>query len=86
MSTYNDLLIQELVNTVTQASDHGILCELMVSRGWYSVIVRIDPNFEDDLEQWITDNIKHPYRGSLKYAQWVFESEQDAAWFSLRWT
>lgn len=78
-------IIQELATEMQSEIDFNILSDMLIQLGWQRVVL---PRFSSrehavDIKLWCEDNIKNPWesRGST----FVFESDADANWFTLRW-
>lgn len=79
---------QDIINKAGKAMsdeiDFGILTEMLCELGWSKVILR-PMTWEDGaaVDLWVEQNVKghHQTMGLV----WVFEREEDANWFALRW-
>ncbi len=83
--TLEDEIAQELASKMQSDMDFHILSDMLVDLGWTKVFVRYNPPERSwvDIKQWAEDNCKgsHQEHNGI----WLFESQQDANWFTLRW-
>lgn len=79
---FSEGLEEELAKTLAEEIDWEITSSLLVENGWTQVII---PEKADILVvwSWVRDNIKGK-NTHLRY-DWVFEKQEDAIWFKLRW-
>ena len=81
-------LEEEILNKAGKAMadeiDFGILTEMLCELGWRKVILK-PMTLETGLtiDDWTDKHIKGPFE--TMGLVWVFEQEQDANWFALRW-
>jgi hypothetical protein len=75
---------EELGKVLQEEIDWEILVDLMTKGGWHTVKVRTLPMLEADTRpEWIADNIKG--RWNHRLTTYLFELEQDATLFALKW-
>ena len=83
----NDLE-QDIINRagkrMTDEIDFGILSDMLCELGWRRVILS-PMTWEQGLEvdAWTAKHIKGPFENMGLV--WIFEQEEDANWFALRW-
>jgi hypothetical protein len=83
----NDLE-QDIINRAGKAIadeiDFTILTDLLCQIGWRKVILK-PMTWEDghNIDEWTAQHIKGNFE--TMGLVWIFEDEQDANWFSLRW-
>ena len=80
-----DQIIEELGTKMASEIDKEILWGMLANLGWTRVLL---PRFNSrehsvDVITWLEDNCKSPYE--RKGSEVIFESEQEAAWFVLKW-
>jgi hypothetical protein len=75
-------IANKLAKEIADQIDWNILSEILVSGGWKKVI-REPLFYDEDVHGWL-DLYRIGYVRSLGN-QWLFEKEQDAIIFSLRW-
>ena len=79
---------QDIINKAGKAMsdeiDFGILTDMLCQIGWRKVILK-PMTWEDgyDIDAWTDKHIKGHFE--TMGLVWVFEQEQDANWFALRW-
>jgi hypothetical protein len=84
-----DSLEQEILNKTGNAMareiDREILWGMLEGLGWTRVMLPklIDNNHAVDITHWLAINCKHPFERSGR--DFMFESQQDANWFILKW-
>jgi hypothetical protein len=64
--------------------DFNVLADMLCQIGWRKIILK-PMTWEDgyDIDAWTAAHIKGPFE--TMGLVWVFEQEQDANWFALRW-
>jgi hypothetical protein len=81
-------LEEEMLNKAGKAMadeiDFTILSEMLIELGWRKVVLH-PMTWEQGLEvdAWTEKHIKGPFE--TMGLVWVFELEEDANWFALRW-
>jgi len=65
--------------------DREIMWGMLEGIGWTRVMLPrlIDNNHAIDITHWLAINCKHPFERSGR--DFMFESQQDANWFILKW-
>ena len=81
-------LEEEILNKAGKAMadeiDFGILTEMLCELGWRKVILRpMTWEAGANIDAWTAKHIKGPFE--TMGLVWIFEQEQDANWFALRW-
>ena len=80
---------EEILNKAGKAManeiDREILWGMLASMGWIRVML---PTLGDGVQAveiivWLENNCKNPYERQGR--DFIFESQQDANWFKLRW-
>lgn len=85
----DQLAAKEVAAAIEDLTSWMIQKEAYINAGWIEIRVDRDRYISDDLDideidKWAQENIKGECR--TKYNQWIFELEDDAAMFALRWT
>ena len=64
--------------------DFEILCGMLEELGWRKIVLR-PMSWEDgyEVDAWTAKHIKGPFENMGLV--WIFEQEEDANWFALRW-
>jgi hypothetical protein len=81
-------LEEEILNRAGKAMadeiDFEILCSMLIELGWRKVILR-PMTWEDgyELDAWTAKHVKGNFE--TMGLVWIFEDEEDANWFTLRW-
>ena len=77
-------ILNKAGNAMADEIDFGILTEMLCELGWRKVILK-PMTLEAGLtiDDWTDKHIKGPFE--TMGLVWVFEQEQDANWFALRW-
>ena len=89
MSIFNMTLEEELLDKAGKQMandiDREVLWGMLQGIGWTRVMLPrlIDNNHAVDITHWLAINCKHPFERSGR--DFMFESQQDANWFKLRW-
>jgi len=81
LEEYYAVAAQAMANDI----DREVLWSMLSKIGWTRVILRNDVarlNAED-IVQWLETNCKYPYEKTT--TDFMFESQQDANWFILKW-
>ena len=79
---------QDIINKAGKAMsdeiDFGILTEMLCELGWRKVILKpMTWEAGANIDAWTAKHIKGPFE--TMGLVWIFEQEQDANWFALRW-
>ena len=85
---YDDVeqeIITGLGNQMQREIDREVLWGMLEGLGWTRVMLPrlVDNNHAVDIGYWLEANCKHPFERSGR--DFMFESQQDANWFKLRW-
>jgi hypothetical protein len=86
MNTIEKDYIQEAAKKLAAQMDFEILEDIFLKMGWVRLeLTRHSPLFEQEtISEWLSENCKGRH---AKYGTVVlFEKEQDANWFTLRWS
>jgi hypothetical protein len=83
--TLEEKMIKKAGKELADEIDWGILSSLLIESGWTKVIRKPFASREEavDISDWIENSRIGHMRGSGTV--WLFEKEQDAIMFSLRW-
>jgi hypothetical protein len=79
---------EDIINRAGKAMadeiDFGILTEMLCELGWRKIILK-PMTWEAGLEvdAWTAKHTKGPFENMGLV--WIFEDEEDANWFALRW-
>jgi hypothetical protein len=82
-------LEQEIINkagvSMAREIDREVMWGMLEGMGWTRVMLPrlIDNNHAIDITHWLAINCKHPFERSGR--DFMFESQQDANWFILKW-
>jgi len=84
MSNLEDEIITKLGKELANEIDFQILADMLCSIGWRKVILS-PMTWEDgySVDEWTAKHIKGNFE--TMGLVWVFEREEDANWFTLRW-
>ena len=84
MSNLEDEIINKLGKELANEIDFQILADMLCSIGWRKVILS-PMTWEDGyaVDAWTAKHIKGNFE--TMGLVWVFEREEDANWFTLRW-
>lgn len=78
-------IIDRAGKAIAAEMDFTVLSEMLCGIGWTKVILK-PMTWEDgaNIDAWVAKHIKghHQTMGLV----WVFEREQDATWFILKWS
>lgn len=80
-----DKAVSQAAKELCEEIDFSILADLLIESGWTSVELPFwnSNNQAVDVETWLFYTCKGQYK---KYnRRFLFEREQDATWFKLRW-
>ncbi len=80
-----DEIVNELASKMQSEIDYQILSDMLVELGWRRVFINYAPPERSwvVVKQWAEDNCRGPHQEHNGI--WLFENEQDANWFALRW-
>lgn len=83
-NSLEEVLSEEMNKILAEEIDWELLSDMMTSVGWTKVDLHPVDRYEAiDIDLWIEDNCtgKHMRRSRA----YVFEKQQDAEWFILKW-
>lgn len=69
-----------LAKEIQEEIDSAVIINLLIGLGWHLVSIDTNP---PELQEWVDINIKHEYK--TFQSRWIFENQQDANWFALKW-
>ena len=77
--------MEEAATNLAREIDREILWSMLEGMGWIRVILPVDSStmFKSHIKLWLDSNCKNPYETNGR--DYLFEEEQDANWFKLRW-
>jgi hypothetical protein len=77
-------IINDMGQKIANEIDFQILADMLCSIGWRKVVLK-PMTWEDGygVDEWTAQHIKGNFE--TMGLVWVFELEQDANWFALRW-
>lgn len=83
--TLEEEILNKAGNAMAREIDREVLWGMLEGMGWTRVIL---PTLGDGVQAveiivWLENNCKHPYERQGR--DFLFESQQDANWFKLRW-
>ena len=84
MISLEDEIISKMGKQMSDEIDFGILTEMLCELGWRRVI--LSPMSTEDsyeVDMWTKKHVKGHFE--TMGLVWVFEQEEDANWFALRW-
>jgi hypothetical protein len=84
MNTLEQEILDSAGNRMAAEIDFQILANMLCQIGWRKIILK-PMTIEDGIEvdYWTDKHIKGPFE--TMGLVWIFEQEQDANWFALRW-
>lgn len=74
--------MSNLSASILKEIDGAIEINTLIACGWYPV--RLSIQVTDEMLDWVNLYIKHKYK-NYHYI-WAFETDRDAAWFTLKWS
>jgi hypothetical protein len=82
--TLEEEIINDMGQQIANEIDFTILTDMLIGLGWRKVILRpMTGETGAELDAWVDRHVKGHYENMGLV--WVFEHEDDANWFSLRW-
>lgn len=84
MISLEDEIISKMGKQMSDEIDFGILTEMLCELGWRRII--LSPMSTEDsyeVDMWTKKHVKGHFE--TMGLVWVFELEEDANWFALRW-
>lgn len=84
MNNLQEEIINEAGKRLSDEIDFEILCGMLQELGWRKIILR-PMTWEDgaEIDAWTEKHIKGHFE--TMGLVWIFEYEEDANWFALRW-
>lgn len=84
MSNLQEEIINEAGKRLSDEIDFEILCSMLKELGWRKIVLR-PMSWEDGyaVDEWTAKHIKGNFE--TMGLVWIFEHEEDANWFALRW-
>ena len=84
MVNLEDEIISKMAEDLCNEIDFQILADMLCSIGWRKVVLK-PMAWEDGyaVDAWTAQNVKGNFE--TMGLVWVFEQEEDANWFALRW-
>lgn len=82
-----DTMIENVSFGLQEEIDNAILFKSYKAHGWKQVNLsreRIKPSFVKEVAEWCSVNMKGHYK--FNDITWIFEKEEDATLFILRWS
>lgn len=77
-------VIDQMGNRMAKHMDFEILCGFLIKLGWRKIILSpVSHETSCEIDDWVDVHIKGKYE-TLDLV-WIFEREEDANWFALRW-
>lgn len=80
--TLQHILGEELRREIEMEMIHELARLKMGDKDWHCVVLR-DRDWKDVTQEWIDENIHHPYNCFGYY--WYFENQAEATMFALKW-
>lgn len=84
MTSIEEDMINEAGKRLRDEIDFGILADMLCGIGWRKII--LSPMSHEDshaVDEWTAQHVKGHFE--TMGLVWVFELEEDANWFALRW-
>ena len=77
-------ILNEAGSRMANEIDFEILCGMLTELGWRKIILKpMTWEAGANIDAWTAQHIKGPFE--TMGLVWIFEQEQDANWFALRW-
>jgi hypothetical protein len=77
-------ILNDAAKRMSDEIDFEILCGMLCEMGWTKVVLSpMTRETSDAIDAWLVENVSNPFE--TMGLVWIFEDEQDANWFSLRW-
>ena len=82
--TLEEQIMNDKSKELANAIDFEILCGMLIELGWKKIVLR-PMSWEDGyaVDEWTGKHIKGNFE--TMGLVWIFEHEEDANWFALRW-
>ena len=82
--TLEDEIATEMSRQIAKEVDFEILCGFLIELGWKKIVLRpMTHEHGEEIDAWTKKNVKGHFE--TMGLVWIFEYEQDANWFSLKW-
>jgi hypothetical protein len=83
--TIEEEMIEQAGTKLAREIDREVLWGMLQGMGWYRVMLPrfVDNHHAIDITNWLEANCKRAFERSGR--DFLFESQQDANWFRLRW-
>jgi len=77
-------IINDAGKAIANEIDFEILCTMLIEIGWKKIVLR-PMTWENgyEIDEWTAKHIKGHFE--TMGLVWIFEDEEDANWFALRW-
>jgi len=77
-------LIEKAGKRMADEIDFEVLCSMLKELGWKKIVLR-PMTWEDgyELDAWTAKHVKGNFE--TMGLVWIFEDQEDANWFALRW-
>lgn len=78
-------ILEAKAREMAQEMDREILWSMLASMGWHRVMLPVFGSTKEytEVAEWTSVNCKHAFEHHKR--DYLFEDEQDAMWFKLRW-
>lgn len=78
-------LLAEHAKEMAREIDREVLWSMLASMGWHRVMLPVFSSTQEytDVVEWTKINCKNSFQHHKR--DYLFEDEQDAMWFKLRW-
>lgn len=85
MTQLDEELAEQMSKILAEEIDWETMADMLVAVGWVKVQLDwVKDRYKSiDIRVWLDDNCKGHYKN--RSTTFVFEKEEDAEWFSLRW-
>lgn len=85
MTDLEEELSQKMSAILAEEIDWELITDMMVSVGWTKVhLERFQNRYHSvDVHNWLNENCSGHYKS--RGSTFIFEKEEEAEWFSLRW-
>lgn len=80
------IITEQNANAVRKEIDREIMWSSLESSGWFRISMPTTSGIErmQEMQQWLDNTCQHKYL-TEQYNDFIFENEEEAAWFKLRW-
>lgn len=84
MTDLQEEIINQMGNQMSKEIDFEILCGMLTELGWKKIILKPMTHEEGcEIDDWVDVHVKGHFE--TMGLVWIFENEEDANWFALRW-